>query len=331
MLLLGCATAPSVKTAPPVRAIRLEASPGPVSMDYLAYDPAQHRVWVPAGNTGKVDVVDVTSGRVEAIGGFATAEIERKGTKRVVGPSSATIGDGVVYVGNRGDQSVCALGTASHQRGPCAKLESMPDALAFIASSKEVWATTPRDSSIVILDASAPGALTVKAKIALEGQPEGVATDEPRAAFYTNLEDKDRTLTIDLKTHQVLRSWPAGCGEDGPKGLAIDRGLGFLFVACTDRVSVFDTGHEGRSLGTSETGAGVDDIAYVEAHHTLYVGAAKAAQLSVFRVGSSGKLDLSFRTRTATGARNPVITSDGEAVLTDSPEGQLLVVSPQRE
>ena len=72
-------------------------------MDYLAYDRTRRRVWVPAGNTASVDVVDVTTERVTRIEGFSTAEMERHGTKRIFGPSSAAVGVGAVYVGNRGD------------------------------------------------------------------------------------------------------------------------------------------------------------------------------------------------------------------------------------
>src|SRR2546425_9491860 len=55
------------------------ALPGgpPVGMDYLAYDAAHKRVWVPAGNTGNIDVVDVATGKVTAIGGLATAPSKR--------------------------------------------------------------------------------------------------------------------------------------------------------------------------------------------------------------------------------------------------------------
>ena len=215
-------------------------------MDYLAYDRARHRVWVPAGNTGSVDVVDVADGRVVRVEGFPTAEIERHGTKRTVGPSSAAVGDAVVYVGNRGDSSVCAVEAKSLRVGPCVKLESMPDGLAYVAATKEVWVTTPGDKSITVIDAAAAGALTRRAKISLNGEPEGFAVDDARGVFYTNLEDKDRTLSIDIRTRQVTRTWLPGCGEDGPKGLAVDRGLDFLFVACRDRVMVLDAGHDGK-------------------------------------------------------------------------------------
>src|SRR5262249_11964718 len=71
--------------------------PDGVAMDYLAFDAHTGRVWVPAGNTGSVDVVDGETGKVVRIEGFATQTMERQGSKRVVGPSSATVGDGVVY------------------------------------------------------------------------------------------------------------------------------------------------------------------------------------------------------------------------------------------
>src|SRR5882762_2299011 len=89
-----------------VHSVPLPGAPaGGVAMDYIAYDPAHHRVWVPAGNTGSVDVVEVKDDHVTRVEGFPTSEVERNGTKRTVGPSSATVGKGVVYVGSRGDSS----------------------------------------------------------------------------------------------------------------------------------------------------------------------------------------------------------------------------------
>ena len=44
----------------------------PVGMDFLMYEPAKLRVWVPAGNTGNVDVIDTTTSKVTALGGFPT-------------------------------------------------------------------------------------------------------------------------------------------------------------------------------------------------------------------------------------------------------------------
>jgi DNA-binding beta-propeller fold protein YncE len=315
-----------------MHAIALPGAPssGGVMLDYIAYDRGHRRVWIPAGNTGSVDVINVDTGDVARIEGFVTSEMERRGHKRTVGPSSATVGDGVVFVGNRGDSSVCAIDATTLQKGACVKLDSMPDGLAWVASAKEVWVTTPRDKSVTVLDARAPGALSVKTKMTFEGEPEGFVVDDERGLFYTNLEDKDRTLAIDIKSHQLAKTWLPACGEDGPKGLALDRGRNFLIVACADRVKVLDAGHDGKELSAVVTGDGVDNIDYLEARHAVYAGAARAAKLTVAVVDTVGKLTAEAVVPTATGARNAVVTDDGVAYLTDAPDGKILVVTPPR-
>ena len=78
-------------------------------MDYIAYDPRTGYVWVPAINIGSVDVVDMSNDSVREITGFATNEVEFGGRKRTQGPSGVSVGDGVVYIGDRADSSVCAI------------------------------------------------------------------------------------------------------------------------------------------------------------------------------------------------------------------------------
>src|SRR6266581_9495957 len=126
---------------------------GGISMDYIAYDPATGFVWAPAGNTGAVDVVDTATGKVTRIGDFATAEVQVRNGKRTFGPTSATIGKGVVYVGNRADKKICAIGARSLEKKTCGEIDSMPDGIAYSAPTNEVWVTAPRDNSLRILDA----------------------------------------------------------------------------------------------------------------------------------------------------------------------------------
>ena len=168
-------------------------------MDYIAFDPATNSLWVPGGNTGAVDVVDVATDHVRQIPNLPTSQVQGRGGTRVLGPSGVSIGDGVVYIGNRGGSEVCAFNARSLARVGCAHLDARPDGVAYVAPTKEVWVTTPGEQSIRVLDAST---LMQKAKLTFPGNPEGYAVDAKRGRFYTNLEDKDRTIAVDLRPSQ---------------------------------------------------------------------------------------------------------------------------------
>jgi hypothetical protein len=297
-----------------------------VLMDYIVFDPRTHTVWAPAGNTAAVDVVDIATRRVAQVTGFPTREVDRQGQKRTVGPSAAALGPaGTVYVGNRGDSSVCAVDEAKLVRGACGTLDSSPDGILYVAETSEVWVTTPRDSSIRILDART---LVQKARLPLEGAPEGFAVDATRHRFYTNLEDKDLTLAIDVTSHATVATWKPNCGEAGPRGLRLAEPEGFLILACTSKLEILDVGHDGAILGSIDTGDGVDDIDYLPANHTVYAGAARAAVLTIAALDAKGALAPIVVVPTKPGARNPAAATDGSVYLPNSQGGELVVVTP---
>jgi DNA-binding beta-propeller fold protein YncE len=301
---------------------------GNITMDYIAYDPNTGYVWVPAINVGSVDVVDTSNGTVREISGFATNEVEFRGRKRIQGPSGVSIGEGAVYIGDRADSSVCAIDEKTLTRKTCGHIDSTPDGVVYVAPTKEVWVTAPRDNSVRILDSQT---LSQKEKLTFEGRPEGYAVDAKRGRFYMNYEDKDLTTAIDLRTHKTVAKWQSSCGEDGPHGLSVDQNAGFLFVACSTRAEVLDAGHNGEQLSSINTGDGVDDLNYSTATHTLYVGAANEGRLTVARVDAAGKLSIIAQVPTHEGARNGVVTKDGTVYLAHSQLGQLaglIVVSP---
>jgi DNA-binding beta-propeller fold protein YncE len=312
-----------------VRALTLPGgTPDGIGMDYIAFDSVTDSVWVPAGNTGAVDVIDPASQKIRQIMGFATKEVTVRDRKRVLGPSSITFGGGMAYVGNRGDSSVCSIDRKTLNRVRCEVLASMPDGLAYVAATKEVWVTTPRDKSIRILDAAS---LHEKATLTFDGNPEGFAADGKRHRFYTNLEDKDRTLAIDLTSHKTVSTWNPSCGEEGPHGLRVDEKTGHLFVACSARLEVLDAGGDGAVLSSIDTGNGVDDIDYAQASRLVYVGAARDARLTIVRDDAGGHLSLVASVPTAAGARNATVTKRGMVYLAHGGgvvSNDLVVVSP---
>ena len=330
----AAAPAPTPAPATPAtpRTIALPGAPADgVFLDYLAYDAAHHKVWIPAGGTGNVDVIDTTSGALTPIAGFATKEVERRGQKRLVGPSSATVGDGIVYVGNRGDSTVCAIDAVSLAKQGCVTLDSSPDGLQYVAPTKQVWVTTPRDKSIRILDVSAPAKPVEKDKITFDGEPEGFAVNQARGLFFTNLEDKDKTLAIDIKTHAISKTWEPHCGDDGPKGLAFDEPHEHLVVVCPDHLETLDAAHDGAMLGSLKIGDGLDAIDLFPGRAMIPAAAARAERMTIAVLRADGSLSEGRTIPMPKGARNAVITEDGTSYVANGPAGAILVVPPTRE
>lgn len=93
-------------------------------MDYIAYDSRTGYVWVPAINIGSVDVVDTSNGSIHEISGFATNEVEVRRCKGAQEPSGVSIGDGLVYIGDRADSSIFATDEKTLARKTCGHIDS---------------------------------------------------------------------------------------------------------------------------------------------------------------------------------------------------------------
>lgn len=311
-----------------VTRVALPGGGRPLALDYLAVDRAAARVFIPAGNAGSVDVLDLGSRHVTAIAGFATGPTNLPARDRWLGPSAVSLGDGLAFVGDRATAELCTVDARRLVKLACLASPSPIDGVAYVGTTKEVWATAPSARALVLARVGQGGALELAGRIRLPGAPEGYAVDEGRGRFFTNLADGNRTVTVDVRSRKVVASWPLPCRRAGPRGLAYDADRQLLFVACTDRVLSLALASGGRVLGTLATGQGVDNIDYLPATRTLYAAAGKDARLTLARVDDEGSLHLLATAQTTLGARVVVVAADGTAVLGDPSHGAVLLVSP---
>jgi DNA-binding beta-propeller fold protein YncE len=316
-----------------LKPISLPGASGAVALDYFAYDRATGKVWVPASNTGSVDVIDEKTDAVSQIAGFPTGDIERRGRKITVGPTAASIGDGVVYIGNRGNATLCVIDAKTFKRGECVSASpdggETPDGVVYVAATRELWLTlrtrsgdTVPAKSLQIFDASDTHHLKPKMKIPLEGLAEGYAVDNQRGLFYTNVEDTGKTVAIDLRSRKVVAEWNPGSND--LQGLALDSSRNFLFVACGDHVVSLDAGHGGKVLDSITTGPGLDNIDYSGDAKLLYAAASQAPSLTIADVDDRGKFHLKATVPTVKGARGVVAGKGETAYLIDPAEGRIL-------
>src|SRR5712692_9385279 len=132
-----------------LKPLSLPGANGVVVLEYFAYDAQTGRLWVPASNTGSVDVIDETTDVVSQVTGFNTGEVELRGRKITLGPTALTVGNGVVYIGNRGDSTLCIIDAHTLKRGECLQVASRsagpaaaPDGLLYVAGSHTLGITT---------------------------------------------------------------------------------------------------------------------------------------------------------------------------------------------
>lgn len=298
-----------------------EGKPG-IGFDDLQYAGALDRLLVPAGRSGRLDLVDPKSRSITSIEGFsAKADF---GGGHGEGVTSAVYGGGWIFAVDRSSRRLDVVDPKRAVLVGFASLAAGPDYVRWIKRRREIWVTEPDAEQIEVfkLPADGPPTPSRAAAIRVAGGPESLVISTARGRAYTHLW-KGKTVAIDLSQRSIVATWPNQCR--GSRGIALDDRRGWLLVGCSEgKAVVLDIDHRGRVLGSAATGAGVDVIAYAPALGHLYVPAAKAATLSVLAVAEDGSLSRVAKAPTARGAHCAVADARGDVWVCDPGHGRLL-------
>jgi hypothetical protein len=304
----------------PTTPLAIPGGAGGIGFDDLGFSEDLHKVIVPAGRTGKLDLIDPASRQIEEIGGFSAQASYAGGHGE--GITSADVGRGVILVTDRSSKTLNVVDPGTKKIVATAKLAAGPDYVRYVAPTGEVWVTEPGAEQIEIFSLPAEGKPQPSraAVIKVRNGPESLVLDQARA--YTNLWT-DTTVAIDLKARAIASRWRNGCR--GSRGLALDRESGFLFVGCEEgRLTVLNV-KDGRKLGEASSGSGVDIIAYNPKLHHAYLPGAESATMAVIGISADGSAKVQ-RTIAAAHGSHCVTTDDRDnAYICDPRHGQLLV------
>jgi hypothetical protein len=292
---------PTTQVAGPPRItpIALPDGTGGIGFDDLRYDATLNRLLVPAGRTGKLDLVDPQTLVVTSISGFSAQQ--RFGGGSDEGTTSVDAGRGLLFAIDRTAMRLDVVDPSAGSITASAHLASSPDYVRYIAATSEVWVTEPDREQIEVFtlpDGKAP-VPTHAAAIAVQGGPESLVIDAQRRRAYTHLWN-GATVAIDLTSRTIVAQWRNGC--DGSRGIALDERRGFLFAGCAEgKAIVLDVDHDGRQLASLGVGTGVDVIDYNGTLAHLYLPGASAT-MAIVGVSRSGDLRLLGAPATASGA-----------------------------
>ena len=243
--------------------------------------------------------------------------------------TSVDAGDGLLFATDRTALSLAVIDAKTHRIVARAPLASAPDYVRFVAPTHEIWVTEPGKKRIEVFTLATTTITTAPhpthaAFIDAPGGPESLAIDAARGRAYTH-KWKTSTMAIDLRSHSIVATWPAGCAD--PRGIALDAARALLFVGCEDgTATALDVAHDGKLVGTVKSGSGVDIIAYDAGRAHLYVPGDESATLAIIGVASSGALSLLGTAPTTKDAHCVTTDERGNAYVCDPRNGQLLVI-----
>jgi DNA-binding beta-propeller fold protein YncE len=301
----------------------LPGGDGGIGFDDLTFSASLQRVIAPAGRTGKLDLIDPKTQKVDSIAGFST-ETDKFGGGHGEGTTSADVGGGFIFASDRSRTEVEIIDPKASKIVGSAKLAGGPDYVRWVAPANEVWVTEPGKKQIEFF-ALDKGKLVHKGAIDIPGGPESLVIDATRGRAYTHTWD-DTSVAIDLAKHKEAARWKNGCKAS--RGIALDEKRGLLFVGCDEgKAFVLDVVHDGKQLASAATGKGVDIIAYSPALAHLYVPGGDSATLTILGVGTGGKLDVLGSVAAAADSHCVAADDAGHAYVCDPKRGALLVVT----
>jgi hypothetical protein len=293
-----------------------------IGFDDMGFAPSIHKVLVPAGRSGNLDLIDPDTKQVTAIGGFSSRKSFGGGHGQ--GVTSADEGRGILFATDRDARQLIVVDPKTEAVIATAPLASGPDYVRYVAATNEVWITEPSAARIEVF--SLP--LTGGSKpvhvdfISIAGGPESLIVDNHRGRAYTHLWT-DTTLAIDLKTRKIAARWKNGCR--GSRGIAMDDARGFLFVGCDEgKLNVLDL-NTGAQLGSASSGSGVDIIAHNSHLAHAYLPGEESATMAIVGISGKGAATVLATVKTAEGAHCAAADDRDQVYVCDPAKGRVLI------
>jgi hypothetical protein len=316
-LAAGTAKAPA---AAPV-AIALPGGEAGIGFDDLQFSGTMGKVLAPGGRTGKLYLVEASSGAVTSIPGFSTVKEFSGGHDD--GITSVAEGAGLLFVTDRTREDLSIVDPATRSIVARTPLGASPDYVRWIEPTHELWVTEPDSERFEVfrLESGKPPRAVRIAAVAVPGGPESLILDGKRRRAYTHV--AAGTAAIDLRSHAIVALWKNGCEE--AKGMALDAPRGLLFVACQQGgVNALDV-VSGKIVGSAKLGAGIDIISCSSDLGHVYVPSSETKTLAILGVSPAGALSV-LGTIPGT-ADSHCVAAAGKVYFCDPAHGRLLAIN----
>jgi len=243
-------------------------------LDYQAYDPARHLLFIAHLGDSALIVVDTRAQKVVA----TVAGVSQVHGVLVI-PEL-----GRVYASATGSHQVVAIDESNFKVVAAIPAGDYPDGLAFAPSAGKIYVSDEAGTGESVIDVASNRRL---ATIPIGGEAGNTGYDPSSRHIFVNVQDRNELVEIDPQTDSVVgRHRLAGAKHN--HGLLIEPARRLAFVACdgNDRLLVVDLQTMG-VVSTFAVGADPDVLAFDPGLRLLYV-AGESGIVSMFKQEDTG-------------------------------------------
>ena len=254
----------------------------PISFDDFIYDSHLRRVIIPAGETGKVALIDPKNMNVQLISGFSQ---QVDPANPIVGTSAVAVAGGFLFGLDQETKTIKTIDLSANNVVGSIPLKAAADCIRYISATGELWVTEKDLNQIEIFSVSEdnPPTLQSTGNISVPNGPEGLIIDDARGLAFTNRPNQSLTDVIQVMTHTVIGQWGNGCSS--AKGMAVDENEGYLFVACNEgKLVVMDINNDGYQITSQNYGGELDFVAYNPKLHHVYLPSSASGIVAIFQL-----------------------------------------------
>src|SRR5262249_33176006 len=153
-----------------------------IGFDDLRYSARLHRVLVPGGRSGRLNLINPDDLSVSSISGFSASGDYSGGHDN--GVTSVDESQALLYATDRTSGKLLVVDPQKAAIVATAPLAASPDYVRVVGSRKEVWVTEPNAAQIEIFRLADDGTPTHDAVIPVSNGPESLVIDETRGRAY---------------------------------------------------------------------------------------------------------------------------------------------------
>jgi DNA-binding beta-propeller fold protein YncE len=256
----------------------------PISFNDFIYDSHLRRVIIPAGETGKVVLINPKNMNVQLISGFSQ---QVDPANPIVGTTAVAVAGGFLFGLDQGTNTIKTVDLSTNNVVGSIPLKAPAEYIRYISATSELWVTEKDLNQIEIFSVSAsadnPPSLQSTGVILVPNGPEGLVIDDARGLAFTNRPNQSLTDVIQVMTHTVIGQWSNGCSS--AKGMALDETEGYLFVACDEgKLVVMDINNNGYQITSKNYGGELDFVAYNPKLHHVYLPSSASGIVAIFQL-----------------------------------------------